>query len=158
VVRRTGTSQRAAMTSRFGGETASAKPTPKPRKYANKPEWVDGHKFDSQAEADEYRELLTLERAGVIRKLELQPKFLFEINGRPVKIRSEKMPNGRQASYRADFRYYDTTTAEVVVVDVKGMDTSESRLRRALVEAQFGVKVVLKRRRTRRNRTKSARK
>jgi hypothetical protein len=146
------------MTSKYGGDAAQSKPPPKPRKYANKPEWVDGHKFDSQAEADEYRELKTLERAGIIHSLELQPKFLFEINGRPVKIRSEKMPNGRQASYRADFRYFDTTTNEVIVVDVKGMDTSESRLRRALVEAQFGTKVVLKRRRTRRNRTKSARK
>jgi Protein of unknown function (DUF1064) len=155
VVRLTGTSWRALATSRSDGATSAPKP---PNKYANKPEWVDGNRFDSQAEADEYRELRIQERAGLIADLELQPRFLFEINGRPVKIRSEKMPNGRQASYRADFRYLDVATGEKIVVDVKGKDTSESRLRRALVEAQFGVVVVVKRRRSRRNRTKSARK
>lgn len=145
------------MTSRFGGETAPAKQPPKPRKYANKPEWVDGHKFDSRAEADRYRYLKPLEAAGAIERLELQPKFLFEINGTPVKIRSEKMPNGRQASYRADFRYYCNARGREIVEDVKGTDTSDSRLRRAIVEAQFGVVVVLIRAKKARNRAKSFR-
>lgn len=131
----------------------------KPRsKFGAQPTTVGGIKFDSSGEADRYRELKLAEAAGVIRDLELQPKFLFEINGRPVLIKSDGYPNGRQASYRADFRYFDNERDTDTVEDFKGHDTSSSRLRRAMVEAQYGVVIVLIRTGKGRNRSKKARK
>ena len=112
-------------------------------KFRNQPEYVDGHRFDSKAEANRYRELALLERAGAIRDLKLQPRFPFEVNGKPVLIKSDGYPNGRRASYRGDFRYTCNETNRDVVEDVKGHDTSESRLRRALVECIYGVEIVL---------------
>lgn len=73
--------------------------------------------------------------------MKLQPKFPLYIGDNPILIRSERYPNGRKASYRADFVYQDHDRNERVVEDVKGVDTSESRLRRAIVEAQYGVRV-----------------
>jgi len=113
------------------------------RKYNNKPEWVGDRKFDSRAEANRYRELLLLERAHEIENLECQPVFPLVINGNPVKIRSDKRPGGTRTKYTADFKYTDKQTGREVVEDVKGMDTTASRLRRAVVECIYGVEIVL---------------
>lgn len=76
-----------------------------------------------------------------IGELTLQPKFWLKCGKHYIKIRSKGYPNGRKASYTADFSYNDYERAERIVEDVKGYDTSESRLRRAIIEAQYGVKV-----------------
>ena len=115
----------------------------KPSKYRAKPEYVNGHRFASGAEANRYRELLLLVRAGEIQSLELQPVFPLVIDGKPVKIRSEKRPNGTKTKYSADFRYVDNRTGRTVIEDVKGFDTTASRLRRAVVECIYGVEIVL---------------
>jgi len=114
------------------------------QKYNAKPTVIDGIHFASKKEAARYGLLKMLQSGGVIRNLELQPKFTFEVNGRPVLIRSEGYPNGRRASFRADFAYVDIASGETIVEDVKGGKatlTEASQLRRALVEAQFGVVV-----------------
>lgn len=121
---------------------------PKPTKYKNKPEWVGDRKFDSKAEANRYRELLLLERAHEIENIECQPKYPLEIykpDGQyhAVKIRSDKRPNGTRTSYTADFRYQCLRTGRQIVEDVKGMDTTASRLRRAVVECIYGIEIVL---------------
>lgn len=77
-------------------------------------------------------------RAGEITDLELQPKYWLKCGDKDVKYAS-----GRRASYIADFRYYDKGLGREVVEDAKGMDTPVSRLKRAFVEAQYGVKVKL---------------
>ncbi|MCK5497536.1 MAG: DUF1064 domain-containing protein, partial [Hyphomicrobiaceae bacterium] len=101
-------------------------------------------RFASGREADRYRQLLLMETAGEIADLALQPKFPFEINGRPVLIKSNGYPNGRRASYTADFKYRDSKHGwREVVEDAKGADTSASRLRRAIVTAQYGIEIVL---------------
>jgi len=82
-----------------------------------------------------------LERASEITKLELQPKYELVINDKPIKIRSKGYPNGRRSSYKADFRYLDTRTAKTVVEDVKGFDTGASRLRRAVVECIYDIRI-----------------
>jgi len=132
------------------------------RKYRNQPEWVGAHKFDSGAEANRYRELLLLERAHEIANLELQPVYPLEIlrleNGKlqgiPVKIRSDKRPNGTRTKYTADFRYQCLRTGRQIIEDVKGVDTTASRLRRAVVECIYGIEIVL----IRAKRTRKARK
>ena len=111
-----------------------------PAKFRNKKVEYDGHKFDSLRECDRYKELKMLADQGKITELALQPKFWLKCGGKDVKIRSKRYPNGRRASYRADFEFIDDR-GEKHVEDVKGMDTNVSRLRRAMVEAEYGVRV-----------------
>ena len=121
------------------------------RKYRNIPTTVQGRTFDSKREANRYGELLLLERAGEISGIECQPVYPLEIprmiDGKlqsvPVKIRSAKRPNGTRTKYTADFRYQDKRTGQQVVEDVKGIDTTASRLRRAVVECIYGIEIVL---------------
>lgn len=107
-------------------------------KYGAQPTTVDGIKFDSKKEANRYGELKLLEKAGEIRNLKLQPRFNLVVGSRPVLYES-----GRQAYYKADFMYWDERKSIVTIEDVKGMDTPASKLKRAMVTAQLGVKIVL---------------
>lgn len=120
----------------------------KPNKYKALKECVDGVTFDSRREARRYRELKMLRDLGAIANIELQPNYPLKIlrpdgTYRDVKIRSTGYPNGRRTSYTADFRYQDLETGCQIVEDVKGMDTTASRLRRAVVEAQYGIEILL---------------
>lgn len=110
-------------------------------KYSAQPEWVNGIRFASRREAKRYRQLLLLARAGEIINLELQPKFPLGTDEAPVLLRSARYPNGRRASYFADFAYLEK--GERVVEDTKGMDTPLSKLKRAVVEAQYGIRIVI---------------
>jgi len=100
---------------------------------------VDGIRFDSTREAKRYQELRLYERAGMIRDLELQPEFpilvveLWRLDARTIRV-------GR---YRADFRYVDATTDDVVVEDAKSdaTKTTAYRLRKRLVEAIHGITI-----------------
>jgi len=98
-----------------------------------KPEWVDGIRFASKREAKRYRELKLLERAEAIRDLEIQP--VFPINA----VNPENGEVIQVGVYRADFRYRDD--GRVVVEDVKGMRTVVYRLKKRLVEAQYGIRI-----------------
>jgi hypothetical protein len=105
---------------------------------------VDGIKFPSKKEAARYTQLRLLERAGNIRKLELQPRFaLIADGGQPVKYPVKNSENGRQAYALMDFKYFDIENRRWIVEDVKGKDTPLSKLKRAMVEAQYGVRIVL---------------
>tara|TARA_Y100000310_G_scaffold150480_1_gene149909 strand:- start:438 stop:788 length:351 start_codon:yes stop_codon:yes gene_type:complete len=108
-------------------------------KYNAKKTAVDGIAFDSKREAKRYVELKLLEKAGEIFGLTLQPTFRFRISGNAVLIRSKGYPSGRQASYRADFRY--VRDGQDVIEDVKGVRTPLYKLKKAMVEAQYGVRV-----------------
>ena len=70
----------------------------------------------------------------------MQPKFPLRCGDTPIKIRSGRYPNGRQVNYYGDFAYRDKA-GKRRVEDVKGADTPISRLKRAMVEAQYGVQV-----------------
>lgn len=114
---------------------------PKKHKYRAQKVEVDGVTFASKAEGRRYRDLRLMEQGGVIRDLELQPRFPIEVNGEPVKLRSAGYPGGRRVSYVGDFAYTDVRTGRRRVEDVKGMDTPLSQLKRALVETIYGVEV-----------------
>lgn len=111
-------------------------------KYNAKPTTVDGIRFASQKEARRYTELMLLASAGEISDLTLQPVFHLRCGGIPVLIRSKGYPNGRRAKYVADFSYIDRA-GSWIVEDTKGADTPVSRLKRALVEAEYNVQVIL---------------
>lgn len=93
--------------------------------------------FDSKAEAKHYCELLIREKAGEITDLELQPSFLLTVKdfytGEYVTI----------AKCKLDFMYWDVQQSKSIVVDVKGVDTPISKLKRKHVEAQYGFTVEL---------------
>lgn len=99
-------------------------------KYSAKKTVVDGVTFDSKRESERYIELKTLVKAGVIRDLELQPKFElqpgFECKGKKY----------RPIIYKADFAYMEGDT--YVVEDVKGMETDVFKLKRKLFIRKFG--------------------
>jgi len=109
-------------------------------KFNATPEVVDGIRFASKAEARRYTELRTLQRAGKISELELQPRFVLACGGKTVMIRSAGFPNGRVSVYHADFRYKNESGARVVE-EVKGFDQPISRLRRAVVETEYGIRI-----------------
>jgi hypothetical protein len=111
----------------------------KGNKFHAKKAMVDGIKFDSQREAARYSELKIMERAGLIRDLELQPQFFLAVGERPVLIRSTRYKNGRQAKYSADFAYWDVERGRRVVEDVKSPATRTEAyvIRKAVVEAMY---------------------
>lgn len=104
-------------------------------KYNNKKITVDGQKFDSKKEANRYQELVLLEKAGVIKNLSRQVKFVL--------IPSQRDENGkvveRECSYKADFKYEEGL--ETVVEDVKGFRTKEYIIKRKLMLYQYGIRI-----------------
>ena len=99
-----------------------------------------GIAFASKREAAVYSDLRMRERAGEISGLTTQPPFEIMINGQPVRSLPDKRGRrGRPIKYVADFAFSEG--AALRVVDVKGMDTPVSRLKRALVWHIYGVEV-----------------
>lgn len=80
-------------------------------KYHNQKTEVAGITFDSKKEAERYLELKMMERAGMIKDLELQKRM--EIIPKTDKYRA--------INYIADFSYFDNQTGKSVCEDVKGM-------------------------------------
>ena len=102
----------------------------------------DGSVFDSKAELRRWEELKLLERAGEISGLTRQREFTLAFSGRPVLMRSPKYPNGKVCSYKVDFSYTDAQGV-ATFEEFKGHDTPESRLRRAVVEAIYGIEIIV---------------
>ena len=104
------------------------------RKYHNKKTVADGIKFDSKLEAERYAQLKILERAGVIRDLELQPEY---------ELIPSFMKNGktwRRTVYKADFRYILAEDDSYIIEDVKGSTeviTDVFRLKQKLFEYKY---------------------
>ncbi len=96
-------------------------------KYGNHRLWIDGKRFDSQAEATRFRELQLLERAGEIEVLLHHPRFALVVNG--VKI----------GTYEADAGYIDH--GERVAEDTKGLRTPVYKLKAKLMRALYGITI-----------------
>ena len=101
----------------------------KRNKYGAKPTTVNGIRFHSKRESEHYLKLRRELLGGKISDLELQPSYQIAVNGMKI------------CSYIADFRYNRDGVS--IVEDVKGMDTSTSKLKRKLVKALYGVDVVI---------------
>src|SRR5215468_7020596 len=101
-------------------------------KYHNRKTEYMGIQFDSHKEADRYRELELLERAGLIRSIELQPRYDLIVNGHKLGF------------YRADFRYKEVATGAVVTEDVKSPATKTPvyQLKKKLAKALYGIEVI----------------
>ena len=103
-------------------------------KYHNRKTEFNGILFDSKKEAQRYAELKLLEKAGKIKDLIIQPKFVlqegFVLNGKSY----------RKVEYIADFAYL--RGGESVVEDVKGMKTEIYKLKKKLLAYKYEIEVV----------------
>lgn len=105
-------------------------------KYHNRKTTIDGIAFDSLKEATRYRELVLLQRAGLISNLRRQVPFELL----PSQKRDGKVIE-RPVKYVADFVY--TEDGQEVVEDVKSpaTKTKEYILKRKLLLWQFGIQI-----------------
>ena len=100
-------------------------------KYRARKVQRDEHNFPSKKEADRYLELKTLENAGEISNLSLQPKFrLLD----PITHNGKKI---RKVDYTADFYYIDNEGREIVE-EVKGYRTQDYVIRMKLFIHKYG--------------------
>jgi hypothetical protein len=94
------------------------------RKYGNRPNEIDGYKFDSLAESRRYHELKLLENNGDISHLRVHPRYVlqqaFDHNGL----------HERAITYEGDFEYYSMDI--IVCEDVKGFETEVFKIKRKL--------------------------
>ena len=106
-------------------------------KYRAQKTTVDGIRFDSKKESQRYLTLKLLQKAGLIRNLELQPRFNLDIRA----LDDPLGPSKRVGFYKADFRYEEKKDEgwQEVVEDAKGLPTSTYRLKKRLTEALYTI-------------------
>lgn len=120
-------------------------------KYKNRKIVVGGIKFDSKKEAKRYQELKTFERAGIIKNLQRQVKYVlipaqYEPSGEIYTKGKEKgKPKKgklleRECAYYADF-VYSTKGGELVIEDTKGMRTPDYIIKRKLMLYVHGIRI-----------------
>ena len=119
----------------------------KGNKYGNRKIAFDGQTFDSKKEMRHYTELLLLEKAGKIKDLQRQVKFLLIPAQREPDIIGPKGGHKpgklieREVSYVADFVYTDLQTGQTVVVDTKGFRTKEYTIKRKMMLYFHGIRI-----------------
>lgn len=119
-------------------------------KYGNRKAVVDGITFDSRKEANRFQELRMLERAGKIKALERQVKYVLiptqrepssEIYTKGVH-KGELKPGKvleKECSYIADFAYFQGEN--LVVEDTKGFRTEGYKIKRKLMLERYGIQI-----------------
>jgi len=101
----------------------------KKNKYRAVKTVVDNIMFSSKREAARYLQLKLMLKAGVIEKLQLQPRYKLFIGDNFI------------CTYVADFIYRDAKTGDNVVEDVKGVKTPVYRLKKKMLRACYGIEV-----------------
>ena len=96
----------------------------------------DGRKFDSKLECNIYKVLK--ERLTPNYTIDFQPSFVlqekFEFDGHVI----------RPITYKADFVIYkDSETEAKAVIDAKGMETNEFKIKRKLFIRKYGYDIVI---------------
>ena len=109
-------------------------------KYGNRKTVLDGIVFDSRKEAVRWQELKLLEKAGEIRDLERQVKFVLIQAQKDGKKLLE-----RECSYVADFVYFenDMNGWHKVVEDTKSKatKTKEYIIKRKLMLERYKIRI-----------------
>lgn len=105
----------------------------RPSKYGAKQTIVDGVKFPSKAEADYYCRLKLRMQAGQLAGFCRQPEFILQDG------------DGTVIRYKADFAvWFNDGTTEVI--ECKGCDTADWKLREKLFRAKFpNIKLIVER-------------
>lgn len=100
---------------------------------------ADGTVCDSKKEAMRLNQLLLMERAGVIKDLKRQVKFVLI----PKQMRGGKVVE-RECSYIADFVYWENVKDDLwvkVVEDAKGHRTEVYRIKKKLMLKEHGITI-----------------
>ena len=97
-------------------------------KYHNTKVIYKGIKFDSKKERDRYITLKQLEKAGIIKELELQPKFLLLDT---IHYKDKTYP---KTYYKSDFKYFDNEKGKYIVEDVKSPITAKDKVYRLKIK------------------------
>jgi hypothetical protein len=95
-------------------------------KYNAKKIKIDGHTFDSKREAERYCELKLFLKAGEIRNLVLQPRFILQ-----DEFFDKNEIKHKKIEYVADFLYNDKEGRNVVE-DVKGVLTDVYKIKKKM--------------------------
>jgi hypothetical protein len=95
-----------------------------PTKYRNKRQWVDGIGFSSKLEAKCYE------------WLKARPDVLWF-------IRQPRFDLGGNVQYVADFLVVTERDCQPQIYDAKGYNTAMSKTKIKLVEAKYGIKIIL---------------
>jgi hypothetical protein len=114
-------------------------------KYRNKKVVRNGITYDSKKEADRHAVLRLLERAGKIRDLQRQVKFVLipaqyepDSVGLRGGVKKGKLIE-RECSYIADFVYEEN--GKKVVEDTKGFRTADYKIKRKLMLFMHGIRI-----------------
>ena len=97
-------------------------------KYHNTKVIYNGIKFDSKKERDRYITLKQLEKAGIIKELELQPKFLLLDT---IHYKSKTYP---KTYYKSDFKYFDVNNGKYIIEDIKSPITAKDKVYRLKIK------------------------
>lgn len=115
-------------------------------KYHNKKVTFDGMVFDSKKEKKRYCELSFLQKAGKIKNLQCQVKYILipaqkepPIIGPRGGIRPGRTIE-RECAYLADFVYINES-GRTVVEDTKGFKTKEYVIKRKLMLHLYGIRI-----------------
>ena len=108
-------------------KTSGLSPMAYGNKYHNTKVIYNGIKFDSKKEKSRYIELKQLEKAGIIKELELQPKFLLLDT---IHYKDITYP---KTYYKADFKYKTKDGVEIIE-DVKSKITSKDKTYRLKIK------------------------
>lgn len=114
-------------------------------KYRNKKVVRNGITYDSKKEADRHAVLRLLERAGKIRDLQRQVKFVLipaqyepDTVGKRGGIKKGKLIE-RECSYIADFVYEEN--GKKIVEDTKGFRTADYKIKRKLMLFMHDIRI-----------------
>lgn len=99
----------------------------KKNKYRNTITYYKNIRFSSKKEKSRYIELKQLEKAGIIKELELQPKFLLLDT---IHYKGKTYP---KTYYKADFKYKTKDGVEIIE-DVKSKITSKDKTYRIKIK------------------------
>lgn len=105
---------------------------------------VGGEVFDSRREMRRWNELIILEKAGEIKDLKRQVKYILIPAQREVVWKNGRPKLGRviekECSYVADFVYEEN--GQTVVEDAKGYHTKDYIIKRKLMLYVHGIRIM----------------
>lgn len=99
-------------------------------KYNAKKAVVDGIRFDSKVESLYYLHLKKMKEQGKLKDFRLQPVYELQ-----PKFEYQGLKR-RAINYKADFLVVDNEDKETVI-DIKGMPTTEAKLKRKMFEYRY---------------------
>ena len=97
-------------------------------KYHNRKVIYNGIKFDSKKERARFIALKQLEKTGIIKELELQPKFLLLDT---IHYKDKTYP---KTYYKADFKYFDNEKGKYIIEDIKSPITAKDKVYRLKIK------------------------